>query len=87
MKTIEVPASKKEVNDKVICDVCMKEIDQNIGYDVDEVNVSHRTGSQYPEGGSGETISVDICGKCFDERLVLWLKSQGANPVTKDWDW
>ena len=30
------------------------------------------------EGGYGVEIDVDICPKCFIEKLVPWLKSQGA---------
>lgn len=86
IKTVEVPATIKEVVDFVTCDLCGTKIDVR-GYDVDDVKVSHRTGSNYPEGGNGDETSVDMCGKCFDEKLVPWLRSNGAEPRTKEWEW
>ncbi len=86
LKTVEVPATTRETVDFVTCDLCGEKIDVR-GYDVDEVEVRHKTGSNYPEGGSGDETSVDMCGKCFDEKLVPWLRSQGAVPGTDEWDW
>lgn len=86
MKTVEVPATTREEVDFVTCDLCGAKIEGR-GYDVDEVEVRHKTGSNYPEGGSGDETAVDMCGKCFDEKLVPWLRSQGAEPRTEDWDW
>jgi hypothetical protein len=56
------------------------------GGDVNEVTVSHRSGSSYPEGGSGETVEFDVCPDCFRDKLVPWLRSQGAEPRTTEWD-
>ena len=71
---------------KVTCDICHEEIRREHG-SAEEVTVEHKTGFSYPEGGSGETVLVDICPKCFDERLVPWLKSQGAEPRKEEWSW
>lgn len=84
MKTVEIPATTIEVVHFVICDLCGAKIEES-SYDVDEVEVRHKTGDNYPEGGSGEETSIDMCGKCFDEKLVPWLRSQGAAPRTEDW--
>lgn len=86
MKTEPVPATTQEVEDKVTCDLCGATIKAG-SYDAEEVDVRHRTGCSYPEGGIGEEVSVDMCGNCFDTKLVPWLRSQGANPTPKDWDW
>jgi hypothetical protein len=86
MRTEQIPATTREVVDKVTCDLCGTEINCR-GGDAEEVEVKHRTGFSYPEGGAGEEVSVDLCGKCFDEKLVPWLRSQGVEPRTEDWDW
>lgn len=86
MKTVEIPATRREVVDFVSCDFCSTKIELH-RYNVDKIEVKHKTGSSYPEGGSGTETSVDMCGKCFDERLVQWLRSQGVEPRTEDWDW
>lgn len=86
MKTVEVPATTEQVLDKTTCDLCGAEI--KVGrYSAEKVDVRHRTGSNYPECGSGEEVSVDMCGDCFDTKLVPWLRTQGANTNTEDWNW
>ena len=72
---------------KVTCDICGAVITHDDPYDAEEVTVAHKTGTAYSDGGSGETVSVDMCGRCFDERLVPWLKSHGAEPRTEEWLW
>lgn len=86
MKTVEVPATTKQVLDKTTCDLCGAVIRRE-RWSADEVTVRHRTGCSYPEGGSGEEVRVDMCGTCFDTTLVPWLRTQGADPKPEDWDW
>ena len=87
MKNVHIPASERSDVDFVTCDLCKEKI-EDLRYGVDEVEVRHKTGESYPEyGGSGTNVSVDMCGKCFDEKLVPWLRSQGAEPLTEEWDW
>ena len=80
-----VPEHEKEVLDKVTCDICKKKILDPEVYEIDETEVFRRTGVNYPEGGSGEEISIDMCGDCFDNKFIPWLKSVGANPISEDW--
>ncbi|MFH1116876.1 MAG: hypothetical protein V1792_23415 [Pseudomonadota bacterium] len=86
MKRIEIPAITQNIVDFVACDICGAKISHGC-YEVDEVEVRHKTGSSYPEGGSGTEVTVDMCGKCFDEKLVLWLRSIGAAPRVEEWEW
>jgi hypothetical protein len=87
LKTVQVPASTRDVVDHVSCDLCGREIIEREFYKVDEVEIRHKTGASYPDGGSGEETSVDMCGKCFDEKLVPWLRAQGVAPRTEPWEW
>lgn len=91
MKTITIPAKGPEVKEVlafVACDLCGVQIDESPGnYGVDEVEIRHKTGKSYPEGGNGVETAVDMCGKCFDEKLVPWLKTQGAEARTAEWYW
>ena len=85
-KSETIPASTRMVVYKTTCDLRGAEI--NPGYfDAEEVVVKHRTGRIYPEGGSGEEISVDMCGECFDRKLVPWFRAQGSEPRQVDWSW
>ena len=87
MKQVEIPSKVVTVVDKTVCDLCKMEIPNEGRFVVDEVTVQYKTGNSYPEGGSGETLSVDLCPRCFEERLIPWLESQGAKPETIEWDW
>lgn len=91
IKTVEVPATEipattRQWVDFVTCDLCGARLIAVGSYIVDEVEVRHRTGTRFPEGGGGEETSVDMCGRCFDEKLVPWLRSKGAEPRIEDWD-
>ena len=101
MKTYEKvmePARERLRLKERTCDLCgtkaKHEITGDWGagcYEVSEteltVEVRRKVGESYPEGGSGKEIEVDLCPKCFMEKLVPWLRSQGAKIEEKDWDW
>ena len=86
MKTVREPAKTREVVDYETCDICGDRILENM-YEVNEVEVRHKTGSSFPEGGSGDEVEFDLCGKCFTEKLIPWLSTQGAEPRRTEWDW
>lgn len=56
-------------------------------FKVRETTVTYRDGDNFPEGGSGTEIKVDICPECFKRKLVPWLKSQGVNVIEEEWNW
>jgi hypothetical protein len=78
------------------CDLCGKESNDTEWqatscYEVNEtevcVTVRQKEGSSYPDGGSGTEYQIDLCPTCFKEKLVPWLRSQGADIKEEDWDW
>lgn len=85
MKKVEIAATTRDETDFVTCDLCGECIEE-AGYNIDEIEVRHRTGKSYPESGAGKETYVDMCGKCFDEKLVPWLRTQGAEPYIEVWD-
>ena len=52
-----------------------------------EVTVRQKDGESYPDNGWGHSYQIDICPKCFKDKLVPWLKSQGAKINQEKWDW
>ena len=85
-RTETVPATTRTAVYRVTCDLCGQEIQRGRRGNAEEVEVKHRTGSAYPEGGSGEEVSVDMCASCFDTKLVPWLREQGAQVQTTEWE-
>lgn len=84
-KTAETRITRTWV-ESVTCDICKKRI--TVGkFEIDEVEIRHRIGDDYPECGSGEETTVDLCGSCFSAKLLPWLESQGAEPTTTEWDY
>jgi hypothetical protein len=86
LKIVIVPAKEEQYLDYISCDLCGERVDSQ-GYNAEEVTIKHRTGCNYPEAGSGDETSVDLCGKCFDEKLIPWLESLGVKPTTEEWSW
>ena len=84
MKTVVVPMMKKQVVNFITCDLCGVTITNDYG-EAEKVVIEHKTGYQYSEEGSDEISSVDMCGKCFDEKSVPWLKLQNCTPRTVVW--
>ena len=73
--------------DTMSCDLC-GEIAKfgdwsNECYVVEEVSVTYRTGSEYPEGSNTETYGFDICPDCFINTLIPWVESEGTCKVSK----
>lgn len=52
-----------------------------------EVLVRRKKGEAYPENGWGSKTIVDICPKCFDENLIPFLRSQGADIKESLWEY
>lgn len=95
-KKVMVPAREEERVSAVVCDICKHSnhmaSDNHCGgvewggtFDVAEVNISIKEGSQYPESGSGTLISFDVCPRCFQEKLVPYIVSLGGIPKEEDW--
>lgn len=86
----------KEVTIKVErkCDLCgfMGDDDWDGGsYEVNEteisVTITQKDGDNFPSGGSGTKYEIDLCPDCFKDRLVPWLRSEGADIKQEDWYW
>ena len=94
-KTEIIPQHTERVLNKRTCDICGRKAETYdwgaAMYEVKEtvvcVEVRQRQGVSYPEGGSGTEIEVDLCPTCFKEKLVPWLRSQGATIEEKEWEW
>lgn len=84
MKTINVPATQKEVLICTSCDICGDKI-TSVSGEVSEVDVSYRSGVSYPDVSFGHIVTVDMCSKCFESKLVPWLREQGAVPRTEEY--
>lgn len=85
-----IPASERDTLVETTCDLCGDATQtgwRRGQFDAAETEVRMRTGESYPDNGGGDDTTIDICPKCFAEKLIPWVKSQGGNPTTKPWDW
>lgn len=93
-KEVIIPAIKRTECTHRLCDICGakgKDGDWTGGtYAVDEteisIKVTQKEGNSYPEGGSGTEYDIDLCPKCFKNKLIPWLRSQGAHVQEIEWD-
>ena len=81
---------------KVVCDLCGKTSKDPYSWSTDafylseteaKVQVRQKEGNFYPDGGWGTVYDIDLCPVCFKERLVPWLRSQGAEIKESEWDY
>jgi hypothetical protein len=68
-----------------LCDKCNQKIEHE-NYNAFECNFIHKTGSNYPSGGSGEKKEMDLCEECAVE-LVTLLRTNGYRVNDSEWDW
>lgn len=88
LKTVEVPATTKDVVDRVTCDLCGEVIARASDfYAFDEVTIKRRAGHDWPDGGQGTEQSIDCCSKCWRETVVPFLRERGATVRSEEWDW
>lgn len=85
-----VPEHTKDALDFTSCDLCGKNMNIHQWgnkFNVDEVTIERRLGNSWPECGNTTTTSFDVCGKCFVEKVIPWMESQGAQPTVTEQDW
>lgn len=95
MKTYEEKTITRIFNrvTSITCDLCGRQsiTDRNSWSDeeteVSETEIKYKTGEETNDEGYGNQITVDICPKCFTEKLIPWIKSQGGEPTITDWEW
>ena len=82
-----------QYTNKVVCDFCGAETDdiecwhpQSGPYCINQVTIQLKTGDMYLETKRGTTLTVDMCPKCFLEKLTPWLESQGIKAREEIWD-
>lgn len=68
---------------KTTCDFCESELPRHL-YDQDSVEIEHKKGFFCPDGGSGTSTEVDMCGACFTTKFIPWCYSQGVTPTTRE---
>jgi hypothetical protein len=97
-ETRNIPATTHKVIDKTVCDICKRETKgseweestwHNDETDITvELSYEHRTSYGCDCcGGQSEKIIVDLCPTCFKDKLLPWLRSQGAQIQVKEYDW
>lgn len=88
-ETVTVPAHLEEKHVRTTCDLCGDAM-VDLMHERDEVSISierRKSDHAYPEAEWGEVTRMDICGKCFESKLIPFLKSQGAVPEVKEYDY
>lgn len=87
-KSVEVPArpARTQEFEVVNCDGCGAEIKRD-GYEFKEATVEFCSGASYPEGGSCDVRSFDICPKCWVEKLEPALVPIFGAPQVTDRGW
>ncbi len=70
--------------DHVVCDICETRIKPCGGWDSSTVNVGARLGEVFPEGDFRTVYEVDICPKCFTDKVIPAVESLGCKFRQRD---
>ena len=71
---------KKEIK---MCDKCGNRVHKE-RFELFEFQLEYRTGTHYPEGGSEDEWSLDLCQECAPKLLKI-LQDNGFKPRHKEW--
>ena len=71
---------------EVRCDLCGERIFSDYET-VDEVIIKHRRGVHYPEAAWGHELVIDLCGKCWCEKVLPRLRILGILTPYQKYDW
>ena len=72
------------VSNEYFCDKCNEKIG-NYGFDAFDFELTHRTGTSYPECGSGIDQEVHLCQDCAKGLFEL-LEDNGYRINEEKWD-
>ncbi len=86
-KEVEVPEKTVTEIDYATCDICQNKIMEEYNYSVNEVEVCYKSGAVFHDGGYGDEVEVDMCGKCFEEKLVPWVEGFGGKVSRSEWNY
>lgn len=81
-KMQEIDVTLEDYN---LCDKCNEKIGLEDIYDAFDFCLYHKTGTSYPEGGSGQKQEVELCKKCSVELMAL-LKTNGYRITDSEWN-
>ena len=92
-RTEEVPSTRiVVVDDYIQCELCGAKSSEgknwaNMSFDFEIVKIQHTEGTSFPEGGNKTKTCVDLCPACFKNKLLPWLKEQGASSREEEAIW
>lgn len=85
-KDVVVPEHTQSKISHTTCDICgevVKLVLHDENFKVDFINAERETGTVYPEGGSLERTTFDICFSCFD-KVCEFIKDKGVTHLKKE---
>lgn len=87
MKTYKTETVVRETIDKIFCDICgedmLAEFNKS-GHLYDDCVISHKYAHDYSyDHADHNEFEPDICPKCFQSKIIPFLKSIGLNTEYK----
>ena len=90
MRVVKKEKRIKEVEvileDFNVCDKCNCKIKKESSYDSFICEFAHKTGNNYPDGGTGKNQEMELCQKCAVKCVEL-LRTNGYRVTDSEWDW
>lgn len=70
------------------CDICKRIVKGELDKEGVEVTMESCKGYSCYDGGHQVYTEFDVCGQCFEEKVIPWMKEQfNAEPRKREVDW
>jgi hypothetical protein len=76
MKKLKKVQKEVEVIDKYTCDICECDMTDKEPYNSTETTIEAKIGNFFPEGDFRKKYSIDVCGNCFEDRIIPLIESK-----------
>jgi hypothetical protein len=70
MKKYKNVRTNYEVLDKIICDICGGEYEEEDGWTRNNTEITMKCGEVFPECDTRTKYSVDCCPDCFEDKII-----------------
>lgn len=93
MKTTRKETVERDVPDKTLCDICKVDVhaglkDTHACHESADATIeAHFSSSHYGEYGDDVTYEFDLCRRCFEDKVLPFLKVYGVDTTPKEYSW
>lgn len=87
MKNYKKIKVTEQVVESITCDLCHKSYKPESANSETEIHISITESEFHYDYGYGRKTEIDLCPDCFKNKLIPFLKQNGAECKEEEFDW